>query len=53
MNWIKYSGVWFGIVVNPFHWQFGWKRSNDAVFENAIHVGPVWIRVVLDNGQWS
>jgi len=54
MNWIRYSGIWIGIVVNPFHWRFGFvKDSLDVnVFENCLHLGPVWIRVIIDDGRW-
>ena len=55
-DWIRYSGIWFGFVVNPFHWQFGWKKGfsvwEDYLFDNSIHLGPVWIRVIIDNGDW-
>jgi hypothetical protein len=56
MNWIKYSGVWIGIVLNPFHWRFGFVKGenvwDDPVFENCLHLGPVWIRVIIDDGRW-
>jgi hypothetical protein len=56
MNWIKYSGIWIGIVLNPFHWRLGFVSGadvwNDPVFENCLHLGPVWIRVIIDDGRW-
>lgn len=57
IDWIKYSGVWVGIVFNPFHWRLGWIREskewpNDNVFENCLYLGPIWIRVILDDGRW-
>ena len=58
MKWLRYSGVWIGIVLNPFHWQFKWERTNDNdehlvhVFENCLFVGPVWVRVIFDDGRW-
>lgn len=52
-NYLKYSGMWFGFVLNPFHWQFGWKEGlEDYPFDNSIHFGPVWLRVIIDNGGW-
>ena len=48
LNYCKYSGIWFGVVVNPFHWQFGWNTNQD----NVVHLGPIWLRVVIDDGQW-
>lgn len=51
MNWIKYSGVWCGLVLNPYHWRFKWAHDNEAVFENCLYVGPFWIRVIIDNAE--
>jgi hypothetical protein len=56
LNYLRYSGIWAGIVVNPFHWQFGWKRNIDVydnhLFDNSIHMGPIWVRVIIDDGRW-
>ena len=52
MSWLKYSGIWAGLVVNPYHWRLKWESSDARVFENCIYVGPVWIRVIIDNGKW-
>ena len=55
LNYCKYSGIWFGFVVNPFHWQFGFREdyfSDKYVFENCLHLGPVWLRVIIDDGRW-
>lgn len=55
LAWFKYSGVWAGLTVNPYHWTFRWVQNtdhNDMVFENAVYFGPVWIRVVIDDGRW-
>ena len=58
-NLIKYgknSGLWFGFVVNPYHWQFVYKCEGvgelaPSVFGKYISVGPVWIRVIIDDGS--
>ena len=58
LNYFKYSGVWVGFVLNPFHWQFGHKTNLnefpacDYLFENCVHFGPIWIRVIIDDGSW-
>jgi hypothetical protein len=57
-NWLKYSGLWAGIVFNPYHWQFKINNGNEGLLEDepacgfAIYLGPVWIRGVIDNGSW-
>lgn len=58
LKYLKYSGIWFGVVVNPYHWRFGFSKDTfgvnygDYIFENCLHVGPVWIRVIIDDGRW-
>ena len=55
LNYLRYSGIWAGIVVNPFHWQFGFLKesfNDDFIFENCLSLGPVWIRVIIDDGRW-
>lgn len=52
MNWLKYSGIWVGFVLNPYHWKFSWDKTDAPCFDNCVYVGPVWIRVIVDNGQW-
>ena len=57
-NWIRFSGIWVGFVVNPFHWRFRYDTKGnsdgwaDPVFENCLHFGPIWIRVIIDDGRW-
>lgn len=57
-NLVKYSGIWAGFVLNPYHWQFKIKTGSDGILEDdvifglSVYFGPVWIRVVLDDGSW-
>jgi hypothetical protein len=57
-NLIKYSGLWFGLVINPHHWQFKIKTGSDGILEDdvifglSIYLGPVWGRLVVDDGSW-
>lgn len=57
MNWIRYSGVWVTLIVNPLHWRFRsymakpddlnpkmWKLDAQLLFIN--------LRVVIDDGSW-
>jgi hypothetical protein len=53
MKWLRYSGIWLGLVVNPFHWRLKWDRySTDNVFENCLYLGPIWLRIIIDDGRW-
>lgn len=55
IKYLKYSGLWVGLVFNPCHWQFGFKDSHNAwenLFDNCLHLGPIWIRVIIDDGRW-
>jgi hypothetical protein len=56
-NYIKYSGIWFGLVINPFHWDFRFQTLHpDDLNPNMrgiyISFGPIWTRIVIDNGTW-
>ena len=56
-NYLKYSGVWFGFVLNPYHWQFKLDYSGNTELDPAmhkieLHLGPVWIRGVIDDGSY-
>ena len=57
-NLLKHSGLWFGLVLNPYHWQLKVKTGSeglledDVIFGLAIYLGPVWGRLVIDDGSW-
>ena len=57
-NYLKYSGFWAGFVLNPYQWQFKIRTGSesilddDVIFGLSIYCGPVWIRVVVDDGAW-
>ena len=56
-SYLRYSGVWIGFVLNPLHWQIAWARGstewpNDYLFENCLYIGPIYIRVIIDDGRW-
>lgn len=56
-KYIRYSGIWVGLVINPFHWDFRSEFLHpDDLNPNMrgvyISIGPIWARFVLDNGSW-
>lgn len=55
-DFLKYSGIWFGLVINPYHWRFSIEKPCDSLDQAldgfAIYVGPVWMRVIIDDGSW-
>jgi hypothetical protein len=55
LKYLKYSGIWIGIVVNPIHWRFSLTNESileNYIFDNCVYFGPVWIRVIIDDGRW-
>lgn len=57
ISYLKYSGVWVGVILNPYHWRFAWSRGTNEwpetyLFENCIYIGPIYIRVIIDDGSW-
>jgi len=56
-NYILYSGIWTGFVFNPFHWDVRFEQLHpDDLNPNMrgvyVSLGPVWLRVVIDDGTW-
>lgn len=56
-NYLKYSGIWVGLVINPYHWDFRIEKMHpDELNPNMVGLylagGPVWIRIVIDDGSW-
>lgn len=57
INYLKYSGVWMGIILNPFHWSFQLQLLKPTDMDPQQHglyanFGPFWIRMVIDNGTY-
>jgi hypothetical protein len=59
IEYLKYSGVWIGLVLNPYHWQvtvkFGDSMFNDMNPNGRllyISLGPLWIRIVIDDATY-
>jgi hypothetical protein len=57
LNYLKYSGVWISFALNPYHWRISFDNTtpddmDPAMYTYTIIVGPLTIRVVLDNGSW-
>jgi hypothetical protein len=57
IKWLKYSGVWVTLVLNPYHWQiaFNYEGPNDmdpARHHAILSLGPVNMRIVIDDGSY-
>ena len=56
MKWLKYSGLWGGFILNPYHWSGDILKlhinDNDYAFYCAINLGPVWVKLIIDDGRW-
>jgi hypothetical protein len=55
-NYLKYSGLWMGFVLNPYHWNFKIEQTDhlfdDYLFYLSVYCGPIWIRIIIDDGSW-
>jgi hypothetical protein len=56
-NYLKYSGLWAGFVLNPYHWNFKWELNplrdiETYIFHFELYLGLIWLRVVIDDGSW-
>jgi hypothetical protein len=59
MDWLRYSGIWLTLVVNPFHWQFQWFRNEHPWVcpapnrsEYTAQFLFLSIRLTVDDGAW-
>lgn len=56
-KYIRYSGVWLGCIINPFHWSVTFDFLHPDELNPNMRgfyacFGPFWIRVILDDGSW-
>lgn len=57
MNWLKYSGVFITLILNPFHWRLGFEMGRDEIMGPKSHylkvsILPLSVNVIIDDGQW-
>jgi|688.fasta_scaffold59420_6 hypothetical protein len=54
MKWLKYSGVFLTLAVNPFHWRIGldWGKDELNGWTLKLNFLPLGVHVVIDNGDW-
>ncbi len=57
LNYLKYSGIWISLGINPYHWGVSFKLDTPSDMDPAMYVvniamGPINIRGVLDDGSW-
>ena len=53
-KYLRHSGVWMGLTINPYHWQFNANYSGPTEMDPAmqlieLRLGPIWIRGVIDD----
>lgn len=57
LDFIKYSGIWIGFVLNPFYWQPDIKyltfTKHYGIIYFEVNLGLVWFRFVLDDGGYT
>lgn len=56
-NYLKYSGLWMGLVFNPCHWELKFTGIqpddlNPKKYGFMISIGPVWVRGAIDDGSY-
>jgi hypothetical protein len=57
VKWLKYSGVWVSLALNPLHWRINFEVHNSSEMDPAMTmiigtVGPLTIRIVIDDGSY-
>jgi len=58
-NWIRYSGIWITIIVNPLHWTISMNKNPydsewPAPDRHELHIQLLMVsfRLVIDSGRW-
>jgi hypothetical protein len=58
-NWVRYSGIWVTLILNPFHWRVAFnKNPYDTEWpapdrtEIQVQIFMLSIRLVTDTGRW-
>jgi hypothetical protein len=58
IKWLRYSGVWVTLILNPFHWGLGFYKDKEEVLSAPnmlsyrLQIIFVTIRLVVDDGSW-
>ena len=54
-DYLRCSGIWVTIVVNPFHWQFDWNTIvKDELSGDRIEIKLLFLNIVIviDDCEW-
>jgi len=57
LNYLKYSGVWISLAINPYHWRLSLQVNTPTDMDPAMYIlniacGPINVRAILDDGSW-
>jgi hypothetical protein len=57
IKWLKYSGIWVTLALNPFHWTINYEVHGPDDMDPAmkliiVTIGPITVRIVLDDGSY-
>lgn len=57
MNWLKYSGVFATLTLNPYHWRLGAEWGKDDLcgpksWTLKVNILFLGVHIVIDDGQW-
>ena len=56
-NYAKYSGIWFTVAMNPYHWSIRTEELhpdelNPHMKGYVVTILPFTIRLIIDDGTW-
>jgi hypothetical protein len=56
-KYIRYSGIWISLALNPFHWRVSFEFMHpDELNPNMrgvfISLLPISLRIIVDDGSW-
>jgi len=55
-RYLTYSGIWFTVILNPFHWHLRWNCFFEDPFRDDKEIIDIQficfnIRIVIDDGS--
>lgn len=52
VEYLKHSGIWLGLIINPWHWHFLVDFSEDLGYNFSVTLGFIWIRIVINDKNY-
>ena len=52
IDYLKHSGIWISLIVNPWHWHFLVGLYKDLGYNFILTLGLISVRIVVNNKSY-